>query len=828
MTRLLGFCSLLLLLNSWAAAPAAEPPLVRQPAARDANSASLLLTWLGDTCFRHGSMATSVSFSADGKLLASSHQDHVVRLWDPATGKEIRRLVGHDTVVRAVALSADGKRAASAGYRDQSVRIWDTGTGKELFRLEHEAFTCAVAIAPDGTTVVSGDIAGCIYLWDAATGKQLHKIKAHEGRLSAICFAPDGKEFASCSYDRKVRRWDLNTAQLIKEVAALPTKVGALAYSADGKTLATGSFGGLVTTWNIGTGRKTHEFKLENDWILALAFTADMKNLAVAGLDKVGVQMLDLETDDVRHLDLGSDTDKGAILGLALAPGGKTLVVAGKPDSLLQFDPVSLARLENSLDRHHGPVNCLSFAPDSESLTWGGPDSVTLRINEVNGGKAIHEIKLPGGGVHELVRSADGKYLAVRAGSGNAVHLWDAARGTPLEEFNKQKQTAARIAFTPDGRHLQGWCADRTLRLWECASGKEIKSASWPQARLDYVILSPIGTQLAALDRRSRQTYILGLPDLQELVQLNMEGAKPFTGVFSSDGRLLVLERLDGCVDIWDTRTGAAVDVWQISSGAFHALALSPDGKTLAVCSRNESDISLFELATHRLRALLRGHCQAVVALAFAPGGRLLASGSQDETCVIWDLTGRRVAGLEETAKLAEKDIAALWDRLLADDAGVAWRASWELVAGGDSVVAVLKQKVTPAAKASADRIAKLIANLDDDDFAVREAASLELGRVGTTAAPALRKGLAQKPPLEVVMRIELLLENMGLGPVPSGERLRHLRAVEVLEQIGTQQARTVLETLAGGNIEDALTREAGAALKRLTAREKSNGVPRR
>src|SRR5262249_29967512 len=145
--------------------------------------------------------------------------------------------------------------------------------------------------------------------------------------------------------------------------------------------------------------------------------------------------------------------------------------------------------------------------------------------------------------------------------------------------------------------------------------------------------------------------------------------------------------------------------------------------------------------------------------------------------------------------------------------------ALWSLAASPDQTVPYLAERLRPSAadvKALA-KVPQFLHDLDDGAFAVREKAKTELARLGAAAEPALREALAQSPSAEVRKRLEELLAAVAAQrEYPSGEVLRGLRAVEVLEQIGTREARQVLKTLAAGASEPSLTREAHVALDRL------------
>jgi hypothetical protein len=157
-----------------------------------------------------------------------------------------------------------------------------------------------------------------------------------------------------------------------------------------------------------------------------------------------------------------------------------------------------------------------------------------------------------------------------------------------------------------------------------------------------------------------------------------------------------------------------------------------------------------------------------------------------------------------------------LWTALADSKAAVAHRALTELVSRADAAIALLKSNVRPARKN--DKLEQYLKDLDSRRFALRDAAMREIERRGPEAEPALRRLLDTKPSPELRKRIDELLAKL-VRPITDPETLRLIRAVEVLERIGSPPARSLLEALAGGDPDAVLTREARASLARLSAK---------
>jgi hypothetical protein len=271
-------------------------------------------------------------------------------------------------------------------------------------------------------------------------------------------------------------------------------------------------------------------------------------------------------------------------------------------------------------------------------------------------------------------------------------------------------------------------------------------------------------------------------------------------------------------IALCDARTGKFLRRWGDSGKPApwgEQILFSPDGRLLA--SSDGDAVHLWEVATGKEICTFRGHRGQIQSLAFSANGRRLASGSPDSTVLLWDLTlpGRPPGPRVE--KAGEKEVAGWWADLAGADAARAHAAIWRLAEASQAALPFLRQRLRPAAEAEVNAIRQDVRDLNSKTFAVRNKAFERLKKRDMAARPLLREAAGKDLPLEVRRRVGQLLEGLRSRPL-SGEALRTLRALAVLERSGTPEARGLLRELAAGAREAWLTEEARAAQERATS----------
>jgi WD40 repeat protein len=790
---------------------------------------------LGTVRFRHHDVIVCLALSPDGRTVASagaaweSNPDQPVRLWDLATGRELRQLTGHCGLPNCVAFSPDGKLLAcvagisTRGPRDDTVRVWDVATGKPVHVLRgHKApprggeNLYAIAFSPDGKVLASTGCDWTARLWDVATGKELrHSPIPLPSTL--LAYSPDGKVLAAsgsvgirlfeAATGKEVRTWD-------------PGDIRSLQFTPDGRALVGAMGDETVRWWDRDSGKELRRISGS-----LLAASADGRYLAVR--DASNVQLWDAaRRKELRRFPIPpggyfASTCRDGHSPYALSADGRILVRADW--STIHVFDTETGKPLHQVPGHRARVVFVAFSADGWQIISAG--DTTPRIWDVRTGAQLRQFLGHERAVASAALTADGRTLASGSGDGT-IRVWDLASGKERRRLPVESNTSPLVALSPDGKLLVArarYGHDQGLHTWELATGKELRrfwQGNWSHA----VSFLPDGRALAELTSAITLFDPASGKRLLEFHGMNNGSSGPTRLAFSADGRLVVTGYPDPTpprtfdmrtVSLWEVASGGMIDQFRGHDGPASAFAFSPDGRKVA-SGGCDGTVRIWDLASGLELTRFLGQRGTICALAFSADGELVASGASDTTVLIWRVGPIR-RGVERS-RLAPGDLSKLWSDLREQDAGVAYRAVWKLAADPERSAPFLTQHLRPVLKPGQRELAQLIALLDDDRFEARERASVELARLGQAVEPALRQILEGRPTPEVRLRVTALLQGLDRVELPPYE-LRDVRAIGVLEQAGTPEARRILTNLAGGTPKARLTREAKAAIERLAQR---------
>ena len=461
-------------------------------------------------------------------------------------------------------------------------------------------------------------------------------------------------------------------------------------------------------------------------------------------------------------------------------------------------------------------------------------------------GKELGPIELPDH-LEIAAFSADGRWLALaRDTEENAIELWDVPRGRkqhtwPVEGFRSSGfSLAGDLAFTADGKRLALREANGNIQVWDTDSGRELnRFASREENQMATVFIngirpgiafSPDGRALALVaqdDQRSR-IELWDPANGQRLRQYEPASADILAIGFSPDGRYLAAANTDYTITLWEIATSKPCRRFLVEQQPLAmnrarprdpprhidplrmltCLAFSADGRLLAAAGTDRT-VHFWETHSGLKVRDCEIHRGCIQCLAFTADNRRLVTGSRDGTGLVLEVPPGISLSKEE---LSDPQLQAHWDSL-AGAADPAHRAMEALARAPESTVVWIGRQVQPV---RAGRYARLIANLESDQFDVRQQATEELERAGDRAEADLREALDSNPSLETRQRLEQLLARLDGW---SSQELRNSRAVIVLEHIGTPPAQKILESLAQGAPKARLTQAAKAAVERLAKR---------
>jgi WD40 repeat protein/serine/threonine protein kinase len=590
--------------------PLSPAALVREPAFVHPE----VISWTLETSAARGPLYR-VAYRNDGLSLAAAGADGTVRIWEVATGRLNRALLGHAAEVVALAWSPvkDSPQLATAG-RDQKVLLWNTDTGQLLRTLnDHEGPVHALAWSPDGTTLASAATDGVILFWDVSSGnlKRTQKLKdqnshtlawspdgktlafdqrfdvqlcdaetgdagrtlsGHTDNIFALAWSPDGKMLASAGQDKTVRLWEPTQSTVSRTLGSFTGWVNALAWSPDSERIAAVSEDWGFRRWYAHTGKLFGFTQQATGPLQSVAWSPHGKTLALAGHDG-SVRFWDNTTGKIAR-DLTSLPKNENVLAQAWAPDGKSLAIG--EGNTVRIRAADTGQLQRTFPDQPSVISALAWSPDGTKLALGGSTDGSVTIwNKESGSRLATASEAHTHWVRQLAWSPDKKTLA-SSGLDSTVRLWNAQTGKLRFNLRGHTGSVRALAWSPDGKKLVSGGQDATVQFWDASTGKQIRQEKHTD-EVNSLAWSPDGTMLAS--GSSDQTIQLwsmsqvGKP----LRTLREDLGRVFALSWQPDG-LLSLDQ-NRKVHFWDASQGK---VQRVVAGASSRGTFSPDGSRLA------------------------------------------------------------------------------------------------------------------------------------------------------------------------------------------------------------------------------------------------------
>jgi WD40 repeat protein/serine/threonine protein kinase len=573
-------------------------------------------------------MHYQVTFSVDGRNLATSGPGYVVTLFDTRT-RETRILSGHNEPTLGVAISPDGQLVAAGAYGGDVI-VWTIADGQFRRLSGHQAVPWYLEFSPDGSELISASYDQTIRIWNVATGTTRAVLEGHEERIRRVRLSPDGRTLASGGYDKSIRLWDLESGSHLKTLEA-DGPVLALAWSPDGAQIASGGLGSPdIQLWDLAKGESTATLDVGHTGpIESLDFSPDGRFVASGSRDWT-VRVWDFAHNALHRVFDGHD---GEIHVARFSPDGTYLAVtsADKGLRLWNLDPPARPV---PISGHIEAAGRAVFSPDGSTVATSSEDE-TVRLWDVGSGDVIRVITGHESNLFDLAFSPDGRILAT-TGADRTTHLWNAESGELLTVLRGHEREVLTAVFAPDGR-LATAGVDGTVLMWNPETWTVSKTARHgaPVIDLDF---SPDGRTLASAGY-DHNIQLWSASTLKEIRALEGHEGNVHGVRFEPDGRHLLSTSFDGTMRRWNTSTGDSKVLQRFEENPnFHDI--DGPGQRVAVPLIG-GEIILLNLVDGEMKTLAN-HGSGATGATFSPNGEIVASTGGDGTLIMTQVADGR------------------------------------------------------------------------------------------------------------------------------------------------------------------------------------------
>ncbi|MET0448214.1 MAG: NB-ARC domain-containing protein [Aeromicrobium sp.] len=532
-------------------------------------------------------------------------------------------LGSHDRRVHDLAWSPDGRRVASTGG-DGVLRIWSVDDASEPRTVAGpDGWIRSVAWSPDGRRLAYGDGEGAVWLTDPDGHDAPVELGRHGTWVRALAWSQDGIRLASASDDGGVRVWTVDDGRAPLALDQLDEWVTAMAWSPVRGELVTVGDRGLVCALMDGDEAAATTVDRHHGAASAVTWSSDGDLVFSAGDD--GMRGTRVHARDGRHQ--RPVVTGEAIRSVRLSQDGSAIATGGD-DGVVRVWPGDMNGTGRTLGRHDGPVLTVAWSPDSCRVVSGGGDGA-IRMWRVEHGRQPHGEDLSRSGVRAVAWSPDGKWLAA-GGRDQVVRLWRPDRPSEPSEVGHHDADVTAVAWSPDGRRLASGDAAGRLSLWRRDADGRAEQLLGGGPRIHAVSWSPDGHLLACA--ASDGVVRLMSNEGGRWSTTRLGGKWVLALAWSQHGRRLAASGIDGAVRVWDV-SGASAPVEALigqHGDTVRAVAWQPGGRSMST-GGGDGVVRAWPMSGGReISTELVRQGDEIVAIAWQTSGRLATIGKND------------------------------------------------------------------------------------------------------------------------------------------------------------------------------------------------------
>jgi WD40 repeat protein/tRNA A-37 threonylcarbamoyl transferase component Bud32 len=432
----------------------------------------------------HTDRVRSAAFSPDGARVVTASYDKTVRIWDAATGREIRLPIANADGVTSAAFSPDGRRFVT-GSVDMSARVWDAVTGQAMTVLMGHADRLTTAVfSPDGLLVLTASRDKTARVWDALTGRQIMVMSGHAEGVNSAAFSPDGRSVVTASDDMSVRIWDAASGRQTMLLNGHTDRVRYAGFSSDGVRIVTASADKTARIWDTATGRQIVLLNGHTDRLTMAGFSPDGQRIVTASYDKTA-RIWDAATGRQLAL-LKGHTD--LVESAVFSPDGRRIATASDDQTVRIWDAAPVREMTR-MSGHLETVTGAAFSPDGRQVATASTDK-TARLWDAATGRQIVVLRGHTGTVNSAGFSPDGGQI-VTTSFDKSARIWEVATGRQMLVLDGHTDTVSSAMFSPDARHIVTSAFDKSARIWDARTGRQILVLNGHSDLVETAVFSP-------------------------------------------------------------------------------------------------------------------------------------------------------------------------------------------------------------------------------------------------------------------------------------------------------------------------------------------------
>jgi len=605
----------------------------------------------------HSGAVIVSEFSPDGKYIVTGGRDKTAKLWEVATGREMRTFLGHTATVRAICFSPDGKTIVT-GSNDYKVKLWDIATGKLLKTIDGENRITSVVFTSDAKHIIFGGYSKTVKIYEIATNKIIRKFKVKPNSATGtgirIDVSKNNKEILVSEDNRKAILVDFKNGEIKTTYKSVKKGscggCGSFAkFSPDEKFIIIGSHNGPFVLFNKKTGKKTKTLIEEKDKVSSVDFSIDGKKVLISGKNKIYIY------NTSGKLIKKIKAHKKEINYAGFSPTGKYIISASKDGSTVLWKTSSGKKVKTfigylnrsdygtKLDKEsyweHWARTYFDFktniklSPDGKLLIVGKKDSIAKVLN-FETGKTIFNLKGHAGAVICFDFSPDGKMI-VTGSSDKTIKLWNTTEGKLLRTIKGHRDMVFSVHFNKDGTKLLSSSWDGNAIIWNVKTGEEEKYFKSVKAYTsnfskvgNYIVTGGFDKKFSfwEIDTKEKFRDYIGhndvvtsfdfSPDGKKIVSTSWDGkanvfdvisgfqmiqlighkGKINSVIYSKYGKYIFTGSSDGTIKMWDANKGSEIKTFEGHKSAVTSLQLTPDNQSLISCSI-EGVIKVWEIS---------------------------------------------------------------------------------------------------------------------------------------------------------------------------------------------------------------------------------------